>query len=165
MASFSSAQQGRYMFNSIKSFFENRLSQPEQEQQDRINKVDLACAALLVEVMNSDQQLDQRESQEILAVLQSSLHISEQDLQEIVNLAKSEAADATSLYEFTRLINDSYDYQQKCLLIENMWRIAFSDEELDKYEDHLIRRVSDLIYISHSDFIRTKLAVKNNESS
>ena len=64
------------------------------------------------------------------------------------------------LYEFTKLINDSYDYEQKVELIENMWRIAFSDKRLDKYEDHLIRKVSELIYVSHSDFIKTKLKVR-----
>jgi uncharacterized tellurite resistance protein B-like protein len=58
------------------------------------------------------------------------------------------------------LINDSYDYEQKIELIENMWRIAFSDKRLDKYEDHLIRKVSELIYVSHSDFIKTKLKIR-----
>jgi uncharacterized tellurite resistance protein B-like protein len=76
-------------------------------------------------------------------------------------LAKEQAHEATSLYEFTRLINDNYDPAQKIALIENMWRIAFSDERLDKYEDNLIRKISELIYVSHSDFIRTKLKVRS----
>ena len=86
--------------------------------------------------------------------------MSEEELGELVKLAESEANQATSLYEFTRLINDEYDYKEKVELIENMWKIAFSDEQLDKYEEHLIRKISDLIYVSHSDFIKTKLNVR-----
>ncbi len=150
------------MINSIRSFFENKLTQATEEEHSLVNKTDLACAALLVEVMNSDHQLDEREADEFIKVLKQNLDISEEDLDELVALAEQEAHAATSLYEFTRLINDDYDYDKKVNLIENMWRIAFSDEQLDKYEEHLIRKISELIYVSHSDFIRTKLKVRNN---
>ena len=149
------------MIESIKSFFENKLTKKEEEEAPTaMSRVDLTCAALLVEVMNSDHELDEREHQEFMAVLQQSYNIAESDLEELIQLAKDEAFEATSLYEFTKLINDSYDYEQKVELIENMWRIAFSDKRLDKYEDHLIRKVSELIYVSHSDFIKTKLKVR-----
>ena len=150
------------MIESIKSFFEKNLTKKEEEEapSSAMSRVDLTCAALLVEVMNSDHELDEREHQEFMAVLQQSYNIAESDLEELTQLAKDEAFEATSLYEFTKLINDSYDYEQKVGLIENMWRIAFSDKRLDKYEDHLIRKVSELIYVSHSDFIKTKLKVR-----
>ena len=150
------------MIESIKSFFEKKLTKKEEEEapSSAMSRVDLTCAALLVEVMNSDHELDEREHQEFMAVLQQSYNIAESDLEELIQLAKDEAFEATSLYEFTKLINDNYDYEQKVELIENMWRIAFSDKRLDKYEDHLIRKVSELIYVSHSDFIKTKLKVR-----
>lgn len=150
------------MIESIKRFFENKLTTNEKDETPGsvVSRIDLACAALLVEVMNSDHELDEREHQEFMAVLQQSYNIEESDLEELVQLAKDEAFEATSLYEFTKLINDNYEYQQKVALIENMWRIAFSDERLDKYEDHLIRKVSELIYVSHSDFIKTKLKIR-----
>jgi uncharacterized tellurite resistance protein B-like protein len=150
------------VIESIKSFFEDKLTKKEEEEapSSAMSRVDLTCAALLVEVMNSDHELDEREHQEFMAVLQQSYNIAESDLEELIQLAKDEAFEATSLYEFTKLINDSYDYEQKVELIENMWRIAFSDKRLDKYEDHLIRKVSELIYVSHSDFIKTKLKVR-----
>ena len=151
------------MLNRIKVFFDKKLAHNEQESpRTMIRKVDLVCAALLIEVFKSDHELDKRESKEFLLVLSESLDISEKDLHEIVELAEAEADQATSLYEFTRLINDEYDYADKLGLIEKMWRIAFSDEQLDKYEDHLIRKISDLIYVSHSDFIKCKLKIKNS---
>jgi len=153
------------MIESIKSFFDKKLSktQTEEQQTPTLSKIDLTCAALLIEVMNSDHELDQREMDEFVKVLKQSFAIEEEDLDELVTLAKEEAKQATSLYEFTRLINDSYDYAQKLALIENMWRIAFSDKKLDRYEDHLIRKITELIYVSHSDFIKTKLKIKNRD--
>jgi len=150
------------MINSIKNFFESKLIKANGAEQgsELVQKVDLASAALLIEVMNSDHELDERESNEFLSVLKSTLYVNEEDIDEIIELAKEEARKATSLYEFTRLINESFDYSQKLTLMENMWRIAFSDEKLDRYEDHLIRKVSDLIYVSHSDFIKAKLKVR-----
>ena len=151
------------MIEAIRNFFQEKLANEHGEEagSSAPNKLDLCCAALMIEVMNSDHELDEREQQEFMSVLQQSYNIAEADLEELSQLAKDEAHEATSLYEFTRLINDSYDYEQKLALVENMWRIAFSDDHLDKYEDHLIRKVSELIYVSHSDFIRTKLKVRN----
>lgn len=150
------------MFESIKQFFDKKLVYAEEEQ-PLSNKLrtDLACAALLIEVINSDQKLEEQETEAFLAVLKENLNISNEDIDELVELAQTQAKEATSLYEFTRLINDDYDYKQKIGLIENMWRIAFSDNNLDKYEDHLIRKISDLIYVSHSDFIKAKLKVRD----
>lgn len=150
------------MLNSIKAFFEEKLANDSEPENQLASKAELACAALLIEVINSDQELDEREMEEFLALLQSSLNIPEDDLKEMVRLAEEEARHATSLYEFTRLINDEYDYAQKMNLVENMWRIAFSDDQLDKYEEALIRKVADLIYVSHSDFIKTKLTARDS---
>mgnify|MGYP001071808391 CR=1 FL=1 len=153
------------MIDAIKNFFDTHLSveEPDQRSQSLLPKADLASAALLIEVMNADHELSADETAEFLKVVKDCLEISDTDLKDIQRLAEEEAREATSLYEFTRLINDNYDYAQKCLLIENMWRVAFSDEKLDKYEEHLIRQITDLIYVSHSDFIRTKLKVRDSD--
>lgn len=153
------------MLSTFKTFFDSKFSKPTEQTPDQTaHKLNLASAALMIEVMNSDHQLDDREAAEFLEVLQESLSLSAEEVEEMVSLAEQQAREATSLYEFTRLINDHYDYSQKTVLIENMWRIAFSDETLDKYEDSLIRKVSELIYVSHSDFIKSKLKVKGDKN-
>jgi len=45
--------------------------------------------------------------------------------------------------------------------VESLWEVAYADQHLDRYEDHLVRKVADLIHVRHSDFIRTKLEVKS----
>ena len=94
-------------------------------------------------------------------MLNETFNLEKDALQELVSMAETAAIEATSLFEFTSLINENYSYEQRVQLIENLWRVAFADHSLDRYEEHMIRQVSDLIYVKHSDFIRTKLKVKD----
>ena len=154
------------MLKAIKVFFESKLVQATAEEPESgVLKTDLASACLLIEVMKSDHELDDREAAEFIEILQKQLDISDEDLADLVTLAEAEAKQATSLYEFTSLINAGYDYENKLALIENMWRVAYADERLDKYEEHLIRKISDLIYVSHRDFIRTKHSARSGAAN
>ena len=92
--------------------------------------------------------------------LREVYEINEKDLEELINEAEKKVSESTSLYEYTRLINDLCDYQDKLKLISNLWVIAFADNQLDKYEEHLIRKISDLLHVSHSDFIQEKIKIK-----
>ena len=93
--------------------------------------------------------------------LKPHFKLNEAEADELVELATKEYEASTDYFEFTRLINDHYNEQQKIELIENLWHIAYADNILDKYEEHVIRRIADLIYVSHKDFIASKLRAKN----
>jgi uncharacterized tellurite resistance protein B-like protein len=148
------------MIDLLRTFFDQKLSPVgTNDENQKIKMCQLAGAALMVELMQTDDQLDDRESAEFIRVLGETFQLDPADLDEIVVLAHEQASHATSLYEFTRLINDNYDYRDKVQLIDNLWRLAFADQRLDKYEESLIRRIADLIHVSHSDFIQTKLRV------
>ena len=86
--------------------------------------------------------------------------VDEKDIEELIYESKKKVSESTSLYEYTRLINDLCDYEDKIRLISNLWSIAFADKYLDKYEEYLIRKISDLLHVSHKDFIQQKLLVK-----
>ena len=91
------------MLNSIRQFFEKKLVNNEEERtSSSIAKTDLACAALLIEVINSDHKLEEQETQAFLSVLQNNLNIPSEDIDELIGLAENQAKEATSLYEFTR---------------------------------------------------------------
>ena len=146
--------------NLIKNIFSNRKNNSDNENHANSLGVELAYAALLIEVVKSDYEIDERESKKVLEILNKKLNSNYDDLHQIMELAKNKSDEATSLYEFTRLINDEYVYEEKVEMIESMWNIAFSDQRLDKYEDYLIRKIAELTYVSHSDFIKSKLKVK-----
>ena len=75
-------------------------------------------------------------------------------------MAESEVDDVTCLFEFTRLVNENVDQTQKLKIVEMMWRVSYADLDKDKYEEHLIRKVSDLLYVPHADFIRLRHLVE-----
>ena len=119
-----------------------------------------ACIALLLETSMADEILDESELMALKNTLQKDFQINEDEIDELIYLAKENVEDSTSLYEFTRDINDNFDAAERLKLIESMWKIAYADGNIDKYEEHIIRKVSNLIYVAHSDFIKAKLSAK-----
>ncbi len=119
-----------------------------------------ACVALLLETSMADEILDESELMALKNTMQKDFQINEDEIDELIDLAKENVEDSTSLYEFTRDINDNFDAAERIKLIESMWKIAFADGNIDKYEEHIIRKVSNLIYVAHSDFIKAKLSAK-----
>lgn len=120
----------------------------------------LAIAALLVEVAMADHQFSDVELRKLRRILQSKFSLSEDELTELIQLAKSETHHATSLHQFTQLVNHHCNADEKFKLMTAMWEMAYSDGDLDKYEDYTIRKVADLIYVPHAEFIRAKSLVR-----
>jgi len=152
------------MLDNIKNFFEkNFISEPSDSTGETItNNPQLALAALMIEVAEADFEDEPTERDAILHIVKTSFDLKDKDAEALIKLARAEHAKSTDYFQFTRLINDHYSAQQKTDLIENLWRIAFADENLDKYEEHVIRRISDLIYVSHNDFMATKHRAQSN---
>jgi uncharacterized tellurite resistance protein B-like protein len=143
------------MLNAIKAFFDTHISTSEQpkEASDQV-----AVAALLVEVMLSDGSISPVEEEALQSFLQNFLKLNENHAVTLINLAKDASDDAQDLYQFTRLINNHFNYEERCELIKGLWKIAYADHKLDQYEEHRIRKISDLLYIRHSDFVKAKLS-------
>ena len=112
----------------------------------------------MIEVSRADFELDESEHEAVMTLLSQQFSLTDEELQTLVDLGRQEAEQATSLYQFTRLVNDHYSPQQKSQLVLNLWQVALADDYLDKHEDHLIRKVADLMHVPHKEFIRTKLA-------
>ena len=147
------------MIKSIQNIFKRKEN--ESAVDSKKSEQELAYASLLIEVINSDNKFDDRERGKLLEILSNKLDIHKEELDNFTELAQKKTEDSTSLYEFTREINDQYEYEEKVSLITDLWGIAYSDGKLDKYEDYVIRKIADLIYVSHADFIKSKLKVKN----
>lgn len=131
-----------------------------QEVESKTHKPELAAAALLVEIMNADDQLSEDESEAIKQILFDTLFLTREVTDELLQTAKQQVHNANDLFQFTEVINSHYSYDEKVFLIESLWKVAYSDQQLDKYEEHMIRRIADLLYVSHSDFIQTRNRIK-----
>ena len=143
------------------NFFKKIFQTEESEDPTIDDKTSTkACIALLLETSMADEILDESELMALKNTLQKDFQINEDEIDELIDLAKENVEDSTSLYEFTRDINDNFDSAERIKLIESMWKIAYADGNIDKYEEHIIRKVSNLIYVAHSDFIKAKLSAK-----
>ena len=153
------------MLKKIKGYISelgNQPSDPENQEEKEKNIINNACAALLIETALADKVFNTEEIDSMKKTLREVYEIDEKDLDELISESEKKVSESTSLYEYTRLINDLCDYQDKLKLIQNLWAIAFADKHLDKYEEYLIRKISDLLYVSHSDCIQQKLNVKES---
>ena len=122
---------------SVSSFFETYLKPREETGESDVEKqLQLASAALMIELCRADQSIDAEEMDTLVAILREKFNLSAQTLDELMNLAQREVREATSLYQFTSLFNEQYDYAEKTTLIRNLWEVAFADGNLDRYEEH-----------------------------
>ena len=146
------------MLKKISNIFKKKVTEtPDEESLSSISK---ACSSLLIEVALSDKDFDEEEIASMKEILKTTHGISDETINELVSNAKQTVDESTSLYSCTREVNDNFSYDDKLLLLQSLWDIAYADGNVDKYEEHLIRKISDLIYISHSDFIKAKLERK-----
>ncbi|MEO0438091.1 MAG: TerB family tellurite resistance protein [Pseudomonadota bacterium] len=146
------------MIGALKKLFSEESSEQERSTEETKR---LAAAALLIEVARADFQQDAAEEASMAALLADTLHLSDRQVSELMSEASEAVDQATSLYEFTRAVNDYYEREDKIELMNSLWQVAYADNAIDKYEEHIIRRIADLIYVSHEDFIRCKLKVRD----
>jgi len=136
------------------------LTQPANDSAERTESdMQKASALLLLEVARADYHVNDVERAEIVQAISQTTQLPASELDQLVSEAETQAATAVSYHEHIRLINDTFTKEQKITLIEQLWRVAYADKELDRYEEAFIRKIADLIYIRHRDFMQAKLRV------
>jgi uncharacterized tellurite resistance protein B-like protein len=150
------------MIKKIKDLLSSFSKDEEIEESSEFANLDKACAALLVEIAFADKEFNNEEKESLKESLINSYNLEEETIEEIITDAENTITESTSLYEYTRTVNDEFEYSDKLNLLENLWKIAYADSSLDKYEEHLIRKISDLVHISHGDYINIKLKVRDS---
>ncbi len=152
------------VLNRLQEIFNNTPKAAVNQPDDQPN-LDLACAALLVEVARADYADDPRETEATLAAIRRVLEVSETDIAQLLSEANAEVEEGTSVFPHTSLINEHCSREQKYEILVAMWQVAFADGNLDKYEEHLIRRVAGLIHLDHHEFIQAKIAARDGGNS
>ena len=145
------------MLKQIKSFFDQHLvPDPLAPEEDADQVLRLAIGALLLEMTHMDGEVKPEECQAVHTAVRTCFDLGEREAAELLELAEAERSESTDYYQFTSLINDAYTPEQKVKLVEVLWRIAYASEDLHKYEEHLVRKVADLLYVPHAAFIAAK---------
>jgi uncharacterized tellurite resistance protein B-like protein len=115
-----------------------------------------ATAVLMVDVARADYVFDDDEFDSVLRLVESHFHLSPDDAAALVNAADEEVDDLVSLYEFTQLLHNNLNEAEKARVVGLLWQIAYADGRLDKYEDSLILKISDLLHVSRGQVMRLK---------
>jgi uncharacterized tellurite resistance protein B-like protein len=145
------------MLKSVLEYFNlHLLPEAETSGEESRAQLRLAVAVLLIEIAESDFERAPEEKMAILDGIERQFGLASTEAQALMNLAEQEHRHSTDYFQFTSLINKNYSYEQKLEVIENLWRVAFADQQLHHYEEHVIRRLADLIHVSHGDFISAK---------
>jgi uncharacterized tellurite resistance protein B-like protein len=146
------------MLPRIQEFFSDRLAPGAAHAGSTTHRLNLATAALLIEIARADSDFDASEQSAIESMLAQTLELPAEEITELVHLATEESREAISLHEFTRLVNEHYSIDEKRWLMEQLWRVARADGRIDRYEEQLLRRIADLLHVRHSEFMQAKHA-------
>ncbi|MFV1972087.1 MAG: TerB family tellurite resistance protein [Thiohalobacterales bacterium] len=148
------------MLGTIQAFLDKHLGAAGQavEGNDEY-ALQFAAATLLMEVARADSGVSEVERRVVRRVIEEHFSLAPDITHEIIKAAEHEAEHATSLYPLTRLINDECSASDKKQVMRMLWKVTCADGVIDAHEEHLVRRIADLLHVPHRDFIRVKLQV------
>ncbi len=152
------------MLTRFKAVFAKRLRNESIANDSDDQHVALAAAMLLLEVAWADHEIEERELQLIRGALQSLYAIDDSQVDSIVTEARREHEEISSIFPFTRTLNEQLDISERRLLLECLWRLNAFDGSTFHYEENTIRKIADLLYLTHADFISAKLTAKQTHN-
>ena len=149
------------MLKAIRDFFERNIAAQSAPTDER-HSIELATAALLVEVVRSDAGITPDEQHAVLRAVREKFGLTEEEAKTLFELAEEEVRTANDYYQFTSLINRRFDQRQKQYIIELMWQVAYADAALAAHEQHVLRRIAELLHVTHGDYIAAKLRARQS---
>lgn len=145
------------MIANIKQFFTQFIEPGTRAHTaDSAHALQIATAALLLEMMRMDDRIYDSERAAIGAALCREFGLTDVQYKTLIALAEQEAHEASDYYQFTALINRNCDAIQKVRIVENLWQVAMADGHLDAHELHLMRKIADLLHVGHADYVAAK---------
>jgi uncharacterized tellurite resistance protein B-like protein len=116
----------------------------------------MATATLMIDVARADSVFDESEFDTLLELIASHFALPAEQAAELVIAANEKADDMVSVHEFTQLLHENLSENEKARIVALLWKIAYADGRLDKYEDSLVLKISDLLYVSRGRVMRLK---------
>ena len=139
-----------------------QLRESASEKGNDRDELGMTLAVLMLEVVKSDFDESEAEIQTMTAWLENQgLGLTSEDVHQLLDSARNEQAGSAGLFEYTRRACERMSMEERVQLVEQLWRIAYADGVIDKYEEAAIRKASELLYVPHSDFIRVKLSARS----
>jgi len=145
------------MITAIQTFMRQRLHNRDAGEDCPGEVLRMATAVLLMEVARADHDIDQAERDVILRIIERQHALSSAEARRVAAAAEEKIDQATSLYPFTSMLNRECTLEDRVAIVSMLWEVTFADGRVDDHEEHLVRRVANLLHVPHREFIRTKL--------
>ena len=149
------------MLRKLAAFFDGAFADGAADPAAREHALRVATALLLIEVAKADYAEDLAEDEAMLRSLRQFFALDDEAAALLLDEARSTADRAVELQQFTRRLHEQLSVAEKQRVVEMRWQVALADSRLDKHEDHLVRRIAELLYVSHSDLIRIRNRVRS----
>lgn len=146
------------MLAKITTFFQS-LNEDASSEKNTLS-VEMACTVLLCEVMRADGHLDNSEQLFLTEIISEQFALSSNEVTALIKKAIELSEHAIDFHQFTSKINGHYSPHEKEKIVTLLWQLAMADGEIASIEEHIIRRISDLLHLSHAQYIRAKSSVK-----
>ncbi len=147
------------MLNKISDFFNSILNTDKNEAEVSLS-VEIACAVLLCEVMRADSVFTDNEQDELSAIITKQFDLTPQEVTFMLEKAFELSENASDFYQFTSKLNQYYSLDERIKIVTLLWQVAYADGELANIEEHIIRKIADLLHLRHSEYIATKIAAE-----
>jgi len=153
------------MFENLKKILSNEVSEPSETEtankSDHYKKqLQIATAAIFIEMAKADGVISDDERDLIIQSLKKRFSLNEQDINELIELSKAKLDESISLYEFSNTINKHFTNDDKMELLKNLWRMIYTDEKLNRYEDQLIKLIGGMLQMEHKRIINAKMLIR-----
>ena len=127
-----------------------------ESPEDRRNSIRIATAALLVEVARADHSFDETEFDTLLSLIESHFRLTPEEAALLSDAADNRVEQSVSLHEFTQVLHTELEPADKAEVVAMLWAVAYADGRLDMYEDALVSKIADLLYVPRSELMRLK---------
>ena len=151
------------MLRKLSALFDNAFARDNNDAGAREHALRVATALLLIEVARADYADDFAEDTAMLESLKQFFALDDAEAALLLEEARTTPDRAVELQQFTRRLHEQLSVAEKHRVVEMLWQVALADRRLDKHEDHLVRRIAELLYVSHSDLIRIRNRVRPAE--
>lgn len=149
------------MLRSLKDLFDALLPPAANvPAQDAERTLQLATAVLLVEVLRTNPEVGPAERGAVVAALKDRFALADDEIARLLELAEHTAGGASDYFAFTSRINEGFEMAQKLRIIEHMWRVAYADGTLSAHENHVMRKIADLLYIPQGAYVHAKMRAR-----
>ena len=153
------------MIDALKSIFQQAIAEANsRDSQAAEHGREVAVAALLVEMIQADRECHEQELDAARSALANVFALDAEEVERVFDAGRAGAHEATSLFEFTSMINRHFEHDEKVRIVEMLWRVAYADGRLEKHESHLMRRLAELLHIRHREYIAAKLSAESRAS-